>query len=284
VVTRAVHLAALALAAAACAPRFPPRSAIFDLRVLAILASPLELGPGESVTLRAVVVAPEGETVASESWSFCPFSAGASVGYACAVPACEVPLPPAADGSVTADPSALALQCLASLGGGALPSGVPSQLPAVVDVVFRYRARGSAGEDREAVQLVPLHTGAPPAQRNQPPRITEVAVAGESLPRAGATAAAALEPGGGLEVRVRTDPGEAYVDSLGRALQESIVVSFYATAGRVAAARAGGPDGAATLQHEEVPAGATRADVWLVARDLRGGAAVAGPFAISIGP
>ncbi|HEY7725598.1 MAG TPA: hypothetical protein VH880_09705 [Anaeromyxobacteraceae bacterium] len=282
--TRASGVAALGLAAAACAPQFPPRSAIFDLRVLAIVASPLEVGPGESVTLRAVPVTPEGETVVSESWTFCPFSAGAPVAYACAIPACEVPLAPAADGSVTADPSALALQCLASLGGGAPPGGVPSELPAVVEVVFRYRAQGSAGEDREAVQLVPLHTGGPPAQRNQPPRIAEVAVGGEPLPLSGGTAAAPLRPGGGVEVRVWTDPGEGYVDALGRPLQESIVVSFYATAGRFDAARASGPEGAATLQHEEVPPGAARALVWVVARDLRGGAAVAGPFAVPIAP
>ncbi len=283
----------LVLAGAACSADFTPRSVLADLRVLAIQAVPLEAGPGESVTLTPVRLAPPGKgaTIADERWSFCPFSVGASVGYACAVPACEVALHP--DGvpsgdpvfgvAVTADPGALAQQCLAQLAaqGGAPPS-VPSQLPQKVDMVFRYVATASDGETREAVQLVPFYLGGAPAIRNLPPAIQEVDIGGQKV--SGGDTGPALVPGAQLEVRVQLDPSsiQSFVDDTGRTLDETLVVSFFTTAGRFDYDRANGPDARVKLKYDKIGASDTAAQLWAVATDLRGGETVAGPFTVPI--
>jgi hypothetical protein len=278
------RLALLALAAAAgCTADFTPRSVVDDLRVLALLATPLELGPGERVALRAVTVTPPGGAVASERWTFCPFSVGAQAGYACAVPSCETELAPAADGSVSADPTALAQACLAGLAaGGGLPATLPSALPATVEVVFRYVATAATGQVREAVQLVPLHTAGPPASPNHPPVLLGVEIGGQAV--AAGDTGPPLASGAELEVRAIVDPAsaETYQDSAGQSLRESLVTSFYTSAGRFDFDRANGPDARVKLKREQVAAGTTEAELWVVARDLRGGQAVAGPFHVPI--
>jgi hypothetical protein len=290
---RAPPLAPLVLlAAAGCGAEFTPRSALADLRVLAIRATPLEVGPAESVTLDAVRVPPPGATLVEERWTFCPFSIGSSAAYACAVPACETPL--AAAGSptehvsapVTATPYALALDCLALLGG--LPPEIPAELPEKVEVLFRYVVRASDGSSRETVQRLPLHPAGAPADRNLPPEIVSVEIGGRPVEPAGTPGGGAdpvLAPGGALDVRVLLTPESAqpYVEG-GRDLVESLVVSFYATAGRFDFDWANGPDALVTLKHEEIPPGTADAEVWVVARDLRGGQAVDGPFRVAIAP
>ncbi|OFX24575.1 MAG: hypothetical protein A2V77_06955 [Anaeromyxobacter sp. RBG_16_69_14] len=284
---------ALGAAGAACSSDFTPRSVLADLRVLAIQASPLEVGPGETVTLTPVRLAPPGKgaTITDERWSFCPFSVGGTVGYACAVPACEVPLhsegtpsgDPVLGVAVTADPGALAQQCLAQLEaqGGAPPS-VPSQLPQIIDTVFRYVATASDGETREAVQLVPFYLDGAPAVRNLPPVIQEVDIGGQEV--SNGDTGPALGPGVELEVRVRLDPAsiQSYVDDAGRTIEETLIVSFFTTVGRFDYDRASGPDARVKLKHDKIGANDSAAQLWAVASDLRGGAAVAGPFTVPI--
>jgi hypothetical protein len=275
-----------------------------DLRVLALRAKPLEVGPGESVTLTPVRLATPGETITEEHWSFCPFSVGGTAGFACAVPACEFPLQPGgdpvdgvtpADGvTVTADPGALAEQCLALLAaqGGAPPS-VPSELPAKVNTVFRYRAADSGGKTREAVQLVPFYLGGAPAERNRPPIIQEVDIGGQKVESGGT--GPALGPGAQLEFRVLLAPSsvQPYVDDAGRTVEETLVVSFFTTAGRFDFDRANVefPDGPAAsgrasvvLKYEDVRPEDLEAEaqLWAVATDLRGGEAVEGPFLVPV--
>jgi len=273
------------LVTASCGADFAPRSVLQDLRVLAILAAPLEVGPGESVTLRAVTVPPPGGSLAKQRWTFCPFSIGASAGYACAAPQCEIELAPAADGSVTASPTVLAQQCLAALqAGGGLPTGIPAQLPAKVELIFKYVVSGSDGSSREAVQRVPFYTAGPPAVRNQPPVIQRVEIGGQPVAENGV--GPALAPGAQVEVLARLAPAsaESYVEEDGRPLVETLVVSFYTTAGRFDFDRASGPDAGVVLKHEKIDAGTLEARLWVVARDLRGGQAVAGPFRVPLGP
>jgi hypothetical protein len=287
-------LSSLLLAATACSNDFRPRSVLADLRVLAIEASPLEVGPGESVTLVPRRLAPAGATITEERWFFCPFSIGASVGYACAVPECEVELTDAAGTpsgdrdvgvAVSADPSARAEECLALLtaGGASLPANVPSSLPQKVDLVFRYLARASDGESREAVELVPFYPGGAPSPRNRPPAIASVEIGGQQVVDGGT--GPTLAPGAQLEVRVELDPASAdtYVDDAGRTLTETPVVSFFTTAGRLDFDRANGPDARVALKYEEIGAADVEAEIWAVATDLRGGQTVAGPFRIPIG-
>ncbi len=285
----------LLLATAACSNDFTPRSVLSDLRVLAIAATPLEVGPGETVTLVPRRLAPPGTgaTITEERWSFCPFSIGASVGYSCAAPECEVELTdpggaPSADlhtgVAVTANPGARAEECLALLaaGGGSLPAGIPSQLPPKIEMVFRYVARASDGESREAVQLVPFYPGGAPSPRNRPPVVQAVEIGGMAVAEGGS--GPALAPGTELEVRVLLDPDSAdtYLDDAGQTLRESLVVSFFTTAGRFDFDRANGPDARVALRHEKIASTDVQAELWTVATDLRGGETVAGPFRIPI--
>jgi len=295
---RFVSLSALAaLLFAACSDTFTPGSVVEDLRVLAIVTEPPEVwrpatlpptpaGPYQLVTLRATAVAPPsapGEpprVPATETWSFCPFSTGASTGYACAVPACETALTPAADGSVTVDPIALGLACLAGL-GGSLPGAPPSSgLPAQVEVLVRYVATLD-GQAREAVQRIQVHTGAlPPGQQaNTTPVVTGFTSGADC---AGAAPGCAV---GSVRLDVAIDPSsfQFFPGGLDRTLQETVDVSFFTTAGRFqyekGLATAAAPSTWTILDATELN-GARQALVWAVARDQRGGEAVAGPLTV----
>ena len=274
-------LAALLLALAACATDFVPESYLDGLRVLAVVASPTELGPGESVTLTPAVYASPADPLdtTKTTWTFCPFTLGSTGSFACALPACEVALTPAADGTVTADPTALALDCLSKLDASPPPGFEPGVVPASIDTAFRARFETLGGEIREALKRVTLHTQAAPSPRNLPPVIQAVELGG--APAAGG---ATLAAGGKLRVTVRVDPAsiETYQDGNGRSVTESVTVWFYSTAGRLDDVRGSAPVAETDLVAKELRDGDTQARVWVVARDLRGGEAVAGPFTVGL--
>ena len=286
--------AAVAVAAAlACAARFTPRSVIENLRVLALVASPLELWPGHSsVTLSARTVLASGLPAAAgevqERWSFCPFSIGASVGYACAsaLPACDYRFPPGV-APTGFDALAQAQACLIALGAsGGLPPTVPPDLSAVarLDLVFRHAVTDGTTA-RESIQVVPLYRSAP-AIPNLPPAIQEVRICGAPVPAndfgPAVDTGCTLSSGVDLEVEVLLTPDSAqpYLDASGSHV-EAPVVSFYTTAGRFDQDRASGPDAKVKLRYLEISRGG---DAWLyaVARDLRGGETVAGPWRITV--
>jgi hypothetical protein len=297
VTVRALRLVPLLLAAAACGPDFPPRSVVFDTRVLAIVApplqdgtpAPLELGPADSITLSAFAVGPAGGEVLEESWTFCPFSIGSSVGYQCAVP--ETPLAESTDprayglsAPITASPGQLALQRLAELAGaGLLPPG--AQLPDKVEVLFRYRVTATGGVAREAVQRIPVYRDGAPADPNVAPRLVSVQI-GDALWTAGGPPPATLptlRTRDELDVVASVDPASAQEYFEDRWLTEQLVVSFFTDAGRFDYDRANGPEARVQLRNEET-GGAASAHVWVVVRDLRGGQAVGGPYEVLVEP
>jgi hypothetical protein len=283
------HLSALlasatALAVSGCATDFLPESYLDGLRVLAIVSDPTELGPGEAVTLAPTVYSLPADPVTSTAWSFCPLTLGSPSGYACALPACEVPLVPGPGGTVTQDPTALALDCLARLGTTPPPGFVPGEVPETIETVFRLRVESASGDVREAVKRVLLHTRGAPASRNRPP-----VIAGVELDGAAATpgaVAATIPPGSKARLTVRVDPAsvDSYLDGNGRTVVETVVVGFFSTAGRLDDERGSAPVAETFLVAKELEAGQTEAQVWVVARDLRGGEAVAGPFRVAITP
>ena len=275
---RSVAAALLGLLLGGCASDFLPASVLNDLRVLAILADPLEVGPGQQVALRPAVYLPPGATISSQRWTFCPLSAGSVAGYGCAVPQCEVELPAAGDGSTTADPSALAQQCIASAG-----VALPPVLPEVIDVTFTYQVASSQGQSRQAVLQLPLWTQGPPPDPNRPPVIERVEIGGVPVfPTPGAPAP--LPAGAAVAVHVVVDPAsvQTYLDAAGTAVTETMTTSWYTTAGRLSADRATGVDTAVDLEAIDLEEGQTAADVYVVVRDLRGGQALAGPFTVPI--
>ncbi len=283
---RAGRAAAALLSAllSGCTSPFTPGSVITDLRVLALVTTPPEVGPGQTVTVQAVTAAPGDAPPATARWSACPFSAGATAAYACVLPACETPLTPAADGTVTLDPVAVAQACL-SAAGGSLPGAPPGTgLPATLEVIVRYVATDGAGLTREAIQRIPVTTQGPPPQPNLPPVFQSIEVGG--APAATSGIAGTLPAGGSLPIAVAIDPAsiQQYTDASGALATEEIVVSFYTTAGRFTLDRGLAPTASTSLQSQDLPAGATEALLWVVASDLRGGEAAAGPFRIALGP
>jgi hypothetical protein len=303
-------LVAAALAAAGCSEKFAPESYLHDLRVLALVAEVgpadprTEVGPGDPLTVTAYTYAwpgdpdpraPAADPIAEEVWSFCPLTSGATTGYACVVPACEVevargPSVPSVTLASPATPYDLALACLQAVGSGALPPG--ASVPDMIESVVRYRVRSQSGKEREAVQRVPLWTQGPPPDPNLNPAfrdangdgLPDVEIGGVPVAPGTGAAVATVTPGGEIEVTVHVDPAsvQTYVDATGRTVTESIVVFFYSTAGRFDFERASGPDAAVKLQAKDLEAWQTSALLWAVARDLRGGQAVAGPYLVTI--
>jgi len=275
----AASLLAVLLLTAGCTSDFSPQSDLLGLRVLALVADPLELAPGEPVTIQPRSYVPPGSAVTGQSWTFCPLSAGAVAAYACAVPQCEVELAPAPDGSVTANPSAIIAGCL-GFTGGAIPTSVPDQIL----TVFRYRIATDQGGTRDAVLQIPQWTRSPPANPNLPPVILGVEIGG--LPAVAGLPAPALPPNGTLPVRLLIDPAsvQSYVDAAGVARTETMTGYFYTTAGTFSAGITSGTDTTSNLEGTDLLPGQATAEVWVIALDLRGGQAVAGPFTVPIGP
>jgi hypothetical protein len=264
---------------AGCTNDFVPQSSLDDLRVLALVADPLELAPGQAVTVRPKNWLPPGSSIAEQRFTFCPLSAGAVAAYACAVPQCEVDLPPAPDGSVTANPTQIIAQCLGAAGGT-----IPANLPDQILTVFHYRVTSTLGESRDSVLQIPQWTRLPPPDPNLPPVITGAEIGG--VPAQVGVPTPPLPVNGILTVRLLIDPlcVQSYVDAAGVSRTETMTGYYYSTAGRFANGLATGVDTTVNLEGTFLLPGQTSAEIWLVALDLRGGQAVAGPFTVPIGP
>lgn len=275
----AVSLTAALLLLAGCTNDFVPQSSLDGLRVLALVADPLDLAPGQAVTVQPRNWLPPGSSIAEQRFTFCPLSAGAVSAYACAVPQCEVDLAPAPDGSVTANPTQIISQCLGAA-GGAIPADVPDQIL----TVFRYRVASTLGESRDAVLQIPQWTRLPPPDPNLPPVIVGVEIGG--LPAQVGVPTPPLPVNGLLPVRLLIDPlsVQNFVDAAGVSQTETMTGYYYSTAGRFANGLATGVDTTVDLEGTYLLPGQTTAEIWLVALDLRGGQAVAGPFTVPIGP
>ncbi len=253
-----------ALVAAGCESDLSRRSELDGLRVLALLADPLELAPTDSVTLSPVVFS---DTAVTHSWHFCPIHTGARGGYTCAIPECDFELTPDSAGRVTAQPALLALRCIESIDtqGAQDQSGVPGELPELVEVVFRYVAT-TADDRREAVARLTLHTMAPPETPNRPPVIDEVRIAGALTSTTSAITFGSLDD----------VPIDVTIDATSLDEGEAPLVSFYSTAGELDDDRQAGTEVSTTLLAPD----AEELTIYVVARDGRGGQAVAGPFTV----
>ena len=272
-------LSAVGLLAAGCTNDFSPQGDLLGLRVLALVAKPLEMAPDESVTIRPTVYVPPGSALVAQRWTFCPLSAGAVAAYACAVPQCEVELTPASDGSVTANPSAIIRQCL-----GFVPGPIPPSVPDQLLTVFRYRVATDAGESRDAVLQLPQWTRKPPPDPNLPPVIQGVQIGG--VPAVVGRPTPPLPTNGVLPIRLLIDPAsvQTFVDAAGVTQTETMTGYFYTTGGTIPDGITTGTDTTTNLEGTGFLPGQTSAQVWVVALDLRGGQAVAGPFTVPFGP
>ena len=184
--------------------------------------------------------------------------------------------------SVTARPHDRLVACLAASGGDPSSGNDLSGLPESIDSVFRLRVESSDGGAREAVVRFPVWLNAIPAVRNASPRILSVQAGGEAPAADGSWPV--VVAGQAVPLRVVVDPAsaETYTDDSGAERTEDILVSWYATAGRFADDRTEGLDSANTWTLREQDAGVTEVRFWMVARDLRGGQTVAGPYRIPV--
>jgi hypothetical protein len=301
-------LSLAALSAAGCSQTFTPPSVVEDLRVLAIVANPPELGnivadPSASSTMQAIVARPYGaSTPVVETWSFCPFSAGASTGYACAVPQCETVIRTTIDESpIVVTPAALVAACVNDH-RSELPPGFGGgvSLPARVEVIVRLHVDDGVGPPRDAVQRLPVWTQPPTEPLNEQPRFgaTPVTLDGaaavpcaDSTPTGLATCASTgmLRRGANLPIVAAIDPSSIQQIAAGdRTVDEAFGLRFFTTAGRFTYQTGGAtrdvPTSSTELKYEEVAAGTTEALLWVVLRDLRGGEAVAGPYKLDVEP
>ncbi len=142
-----VAVLAVGLLSAGCTNDFSPQGDLLGLRVLALVATPLEVAPRQAITIRPHDYVPPGSTIVAQRWTFCPISAGSVTAYACAVPQCEVELTPSPDGSVTANPTAIIETCL-GFTGGTLPRDRPGPAPDGLPLPDRDRHRGDPGRGR----------------------------------------------------------------------------------------------------------------------------------------
>jgi hypothetical protein len=271
---------------AACGGGFTPRSVLDDLRVIAVESTPLEAGPGETVSLTPFLSLPRGASLTKAAWTFCPLAAPAQAAFACALPACETALDADPDTlTATATPHALLMACFAAAAGGSNASMPdPASLPETIEGVFRLVVESSDGGRREVVLRYPVWLAGPPTVRNAPPRILSVEARGAAPAADGSWPAAKV--GEVVELRAVADPAsaEAYVDASGRDRTEEILISWYTTAGRFDDDRTLGLDTTNGWRLRAEDAGVADATFWVVARDLRGGQAVAGPYRIPIAP
>ena len=274
----------LLLVGAACSNDLPPRSFLDGLRVLAITADPLEVGPAAPATTVNVVARTYPEDAAADgTWTFCPFTLGAAGGDVCAVPQCETPL--GTGPTASARPQDLALACLSQFGGTTAGGGqLPTTIPDVLEVLFRYHVE-TASDVREAVLRVPFYPNGAPTPPNLPP-VASATLAGVAPGVDGKFSGVTLKAGDQLVFQVNVDPASAqpYTNDAGTQVTEALFTTFYTTAGRFDYDRGIGLSPSVKLKHERLAATDTVAQLYAVVRDDRDGATVLGPYTVDIAP
>ncbi len=281
---------AAALILTGCGETFTPPSVLENGRVLGYSVDPMEVGLGEQVRIERTLWVPPGATVSEERWRFCPVQAGARGGFACLAEACLVELE-AVDGgaAVRLDPSQHLLACVAHLdaGAGGAPregDGSPAEaMPDTVETIVWHRFTLHDGFSREAVVRVKLWLKGSPTSPNLPPVVAEVRsedrllVEGELV--------TGVDPDEGLPLSVVVDAAslQSYTDGLGSELKEDPFFTFFTSAGRFDSERTDGLDNRNVWRPKELDDfEGEAAEIWIVARDGRGGTAVAGPFMVAL--
>jgi hypothetical protein len=283
-----------------CGDTFQPRNSLQEVRVLTIEAIPLEVGLDETVTVKPVVHLPEGRSIASYRWHYCPINAGAVAGYRCANPACDVDIESAAyDAEITVAPSDALFACIGELLNASAASGgdggneMNSDDITRLDTALFYELTDDEGRVFRHFKAIPLWKEKP-SEINRAPVILDVAIDDVSVwDGVEATAIREVE----IAVRVTMDPEsvDSFTDTRGEVVDEDIIVSFFATSGTFEADRKDGLDVTNTLtfsagEMEEEPwepplalaSDVTSLDIYVVARDGRGGQTAVGPYTVNL--
>lgn len=299
--TLTVILAGLGLLCG-CGDTFQPRNSLQEVRVLAIEASPLEVGLNETVTVKPVVHLPEGRTVASYRWHYCPINSGAVAGYQCASAACDVDIEsPSYDAEVTVAPSDALFACIgellnesaASEAAGDDENSMNADDITRLDTALFYELTDDEGRVFRHVKAIPLWKEKP-AEINRAPVILDVAIDDVSVV-AGASTSAVREADIAVTVTMDPESVDSFTDTRGDVVDEDFIISFFATAGGFDADRKDGLDVTNTLTFSademapepwEPPLAltddVTSLDIYVVVRDGRGGQTAAGPYTVNL--
>jgi hypothetical protein len=290
---RALVLALVAAAAAACRPGFGPAlSLVTAARVAAVRTEPAEAAPGAMVTATAFTVAPDGAETPSLAWSLCrtpkPTSENDAVAPACLQPGGTTAL------ATTAAPLGLTLP---SDGCRLFGPDTPPQMAGAPPV--QSRAPDATGgyyqpvrvdlDGAETIALVRIRCALAGASMdvatefaatympNQNPMLTPLvaSVGGQSVALDALPAGASVA----LAVGWTADSPESYpvLDPLAEVLvdhREAMTVSWFATAGVLASERSGRGENDPALDATNTwsaPSTPGPAHLYVVLRDSRGG-------------
>lgn len=280
-----------------CADGFQPASLINGMRTIALVADPpwLAPAPDQSTRLSALVVGVRADTAVCHGWTACVFATQQDGRLACFDPRLEVPLGTAASvtvdgahlsellagaaevqaerpelagfdaaGGDSAAPASLSLTILHGVAERALFGGVcPSDA--------RTLLQAECGDpDRCRVSRRSLTVALSPADQHSNPSLTAMAVG--DLGAVEAPVAAIKTTGAGLNLAPQwaADSLETWLDQ-GVSRTESLLFSWYATAGSFDSERSWDEVPQTSWSRDGAKSGPV--EVWVVARDGRGGVA-----------
>lgn len=292
-------LALFALIATGCIEGLQEVYELKDTRIIGMQANPPEISldsEGEQVvSVKPFIYLPEGVTVTSSTWTFCPFASGGEFGYRCFLEECLVDISDAVneDGELAFEPIKKSFECLESLDTSNAPTGGDTSgsdadafdsLPTQV----RLTIETSDGQVREAVKRIPIWLEEPEVGLNRNPIISSVSIGAQLVSAGGdAVSTAITKTGEGtferlkidLELQAVADSFDQYVagDTIRR---EDAQWTLFVTEGNlgVVGNRLVGDlaDGEWALEpDQELP---EQVELWVALRDGRTGQSIDGPF------
>ena len=281
-----VWLALVASLLAAClAADRTNDSAVEHARILAVVASPAEVSPGAVVQFQAVVASPVGSAAQPLHWSFCATARAAGDNTA-ASPACVTSMERPLSGSQPELSAVLPSDACKIFGSETASGHAPNRADATGGYYQPLRVALDTGEIAIARTRVscalpsaPLAVALAYTQQYAPnvaPTIAGVRLLVDGVERA----ADALVAGESSTVRLELEPDarESYLlyephSGLLQTVAEQLEVSWYVAGGSFASPRTtvSGLRADNTLRLAD---GISRAHLWLVLRDDRGGVAV----------
>ena len=292
-------LALFALIATGCVEGLQEVYELKDTRIIGMQANPPEIAlssEGEQVvSVKPFIYLPEGVTVTSSTWTFCPFASGGEFGYRCFLEECLVDITDAVneDGELAFEPIKKAFECLESLDTSDAPTGGDTSgsdaeefdsLPTQV----RLMIETSDGQVREAVKRIPIWFEEPEVGLNRNPTISSVSIGAQPVTAGGdAVSTAVTKTGEGTFERLKIDLGlQAVAESFDQYVagettrREDAQWTLFVTEGNlgVVGNRLVGDQATgewALEPGEELP---ELIELWVALRDGRTGQSIEGPF------
>ncbi len=269
-----------------------------DTRILGLEASPPEIlfdvNSAETVTIKPVVYLPEGVTITSASWSFCPFAAGGELGYRCFLEQCveDVSDLVNSDGNLEIQPVAKAFECFQGLSDEDISDESTPSLDAdqfdQLSTQVRFTVESSDGAVREAVKRIPVWVEEPEVGLNRNPALVSISVGGQVLtPGAPAVEVQTIAEGSGDDAKVSlpinavADPSsfDQYVSGE-EVRREDAQWSVYITVGELGTIgnRLVGDEAQGEWSQPASEESPSVVEMWISLRDGRTGQAVSGPY------